>query len=151
MPTTRTTSKDALYGEIKTHTLVEVPEPEPDIYVTRGLEWAIGGTILGAIAGGSWFVHRLFTPADGAAAVGGAVEFIVGPILFVLYALIGATVGACFGMAVGIVYMAIGANRESRESRESQESQEPRESRKDGAEAGKSWIPASIRAFRGSH
>jgi hypothetical protein len=125
MSTTRTRSKEELYGEIKTQVLVGTPEPETDVNVKRGLEWAIGGTLTGAIVAIVWFVYRLFVPTEGANdSVGGVVEYIVGPMLGFLYGLIGAMVGGCIGLAVGIVFVAIAAVKESREAAKEKEEAE---------------------------
>lgn len=125
MSTTQTRSKDELYGEIKTRLLVGTPEPETDVNVKRGLEWAIGGTLTGAIVAIGWFVYRLFLPTEGAdESVGGFVEYIVGPMLGFLYGLIGAMVGGCIGLAVGIIFVGIAALKESREAAKEKEKAE---------------------------
>ncbi len=123
----RNYAKETLYGDIKTNVLVNVPEPETDINVKRGLTWAIGGTATGAVLALLWFVYRLFAPIEGVnQAAEGVADFIVVPTLGLLYALMGAVVGGCLGISVGIVYMAIAAYKESKESEGEEE--EDRES-----------------------
>jgi len=116
---------EELYGEIKTNILASAPEPETDVNVKRGLTWAIGGTGLGAFLALSWFIYRLFSPIEGVnEAADGSVNYIVIPILGTIYALIGAVVGGCLGMSVGIVYMAIAAYQDYRREREEAENGE---------------------------
>ena len=125
MAAPRSRTKEELYGEIKTNILTNAPEPETDVNVKRGLTWAIGGTAMGAFLALFWFIYRLFSPIEGVNdAAGGGADYIVIPVLATMYSLIGAVVGGCLGMSVGIVYMAIAAYNDYRRENEEAEDDE---------------------------
>ena len=116
---------ETLYGDIKTNILAQAPEPETDINVKRGLTWAISGIVLGAICGLSWYVYLLFTPIEGAQDVSnGLIDLVVIPVIGMLYTLIGAVVGGCIGMSIGIVFMGIAAYNDYRNAREDENDDE---------------------------
>lgn len=116
---------ETLYGDIKTNILAQAPEPETDINVKRGLTWAISGIVLGAICGLFWYVYLLFTPIEGTQDVGnGLIDLVVVPVIGILYTLIGAVVGGCIGMSIGIVFMGIAAYHDYRNSQEEEGDEE---------------------------
>jgi len=110
------------YGEVTTDIRAVTPEPETDINVKRGLTWAVGGIVSGAVIAVAWFLYRLFEPGEGGDALTwGITEIIVTPFLALLYAAIGAVIGGCLGMGVGIIFMGIAAIKAARESAEEEE------------------------------
>lgn len=116
------------YSGISTNIPMATPEPETDINVKRGLSWAIGGILSGTVIAIGWFLYRLLSPVDGAASTAWEVaDFIVVPVLAILYALLGAVIGGSIGMAIGIVFMGIAAIKDWRASQdEEEEEEEPR-------------------------
>lgn len=121
MPAPRKFIPEEIYAGPSTEARTPL-EPESDVNVNRGVAWVVGGVLSGAVVALIWFIYRLVSPVQAGQELAGEIsDYIVVPILGVLYAVIGAVSGGFLGLCVGIIFVAIAAAKASREAEDDEE------------------------------